>query len=544
MYVQLYTVFPGAWSCIYIDVPPPSHTCCNHTVSVTLSNMSVNPQDLGDKLHNLKLNEDGTPSRKIIKTTKQVIDPVTKEKTVQSSTEEVISHNRYANYAFAFDIDGVLLKGSDVIPQAPEAMRMLNGDNEYNIRVPYIFVTNGSGLTEEVRCKNLSKLLETEVNPGQFIQGSTPMRSLVEKYDTVLVVGGVGEACRKVAQEYGFKNVVTPGDILKWNPNVSPFRKLNEEEYAASRTLDFTKIAIGAILVFADSREWASDQQIILELLMSKNGVMGTESKQFNEGPDIYFAHDDFVWSTNYNLSRYGMGALQVCISALYQAHTGKELNVTKFGKPNKETFNFANSILKSWRQDAYEAHFCGDKECDDDSHKEGGEGGGAESTEPVAESAKSAESTADKTLLEASDDKNTVVAKAKETTNSDGSTTEVFDLLPAAQTVYFVGDTPESDIRFANTFDKTWFSILVKTGVYQDGTEPAYKPKKIVDNVLEAVKFAIHREHEKELELREQARSAVASGSATPGKGGSKTPVESLHPHELQQLVMTSTTQ
>lgn len=479
--------------------------------------MSVNPQDLGDKLHNLKLNGDGTPTRKIIKTTKEVIDPVTKEKKLESTTEEVISHNRYANYAFAFDIDGVLLKGEDVIPQAPEAMRLLNGDNEYNIRVPYIFVTNGSGLTEEVRCKNLSKKLETEVNPGQFIQGSTPMRSLVEKYDTVLVVGGVGEACRKVAEEYGFKSVVTPGDILKWNPNVSPFRKLTDEEYAASKTLDFSKIAIGAILVFADSREWASDQQIILELLMSKNGVMGTESKQFNEGPDIYFAHDDFVWSTNYNLSRYGMGALQVCISALYHAHTGKDLDVTKFGKPNKETFNFANSILKSWRQDAYETHFCHD-DCQDEEHSE-----------------------ASKKLKDAEKDKDTVVAKAEETQNADGSTTEVFDLLPAAQTVYFVGDTPESDIRFANTFDKTWYSILVKTGVYQDGTEPAYKPKKIVDNVLDAVKFAIHREHEKELELREKARSAVASGATTPGtKGGNKTPVESLHPHELQQLIMT----
>lgn len=199
---------------------------------------------------------------------------------------------------------------------------------------------------------------------------------------------------------------------------------------------------------------------------------------------------------------------------------------MTKFGKPNKETFNFANSILKSWRQDAYETHFCNDKDCEDEDHAKNG---------------KKEESASDKKLREAENNEDTVVAKAEETTNADGSKTEVFDLLPAAQTVYFVGDTPESDIRFANTFDKTWYSILVKTGVYQDGTEPAYKPKKIVDNVLEAVKFAIHREHEKELELREQARSAVASGSATPGtKGGSKTPVESLHPHELQQLVMT----
>lgn len=38
-------------------------------------------------------------------------------------------------FAFAFDIDGVLIKGGDVIPEAIEAMRVLNGHNEYNIKV-------------------------------------------------------------------------------------------------------------------------------------------------------------------------------------------------------------------------------------------------------------------------------------------------------------------------------------------------------------------------------------------------------------------------
>ena len=72
---------------------------------------------------------------------------------------------------------------------------------------------------------------------------------------------------------------------------------------------------------------------------------------------------------------------------------------------------------------------------------------------------------------------------------------------LPPASTVYFVGDTPESDIRFANSHDSSWYSILVKTGVYQEGTTPKYKPKQICENVLEAVRFAIEREHQKELQ-------------------------------------------
>ena len=39
------------------------------------------------------------------------------------------------NYAFAFDIDGVLIKGGEVIPEAIEAMKVLNGDNEFAVKV-------------------------------------------------------------------------------------------------------------------------------------------------------------------------------------------------------------------------------------------------------------------------------------------------------------------------------------------------------------------------------------------------------------------------
>jgi ribonucleotide monophosphatase NagD (HAD superfamily) len=66
-------------------------------------------------------------------------------------------------------------------------------------------------------------------------------------------------------------------------------------------------------------------------------------------------------------------------------------------------------------------------------------------------------------------------------------------------ETVYFVGDTPESDIRGTNQFNEKskndWYSILVKTGVYQEGTEPAYKPRITVDTVLDAVKHGMDRE-------------------------------------------------
>ena len=38
-------------------------------------------------------------------------------------------------FAFAFDIDGVLIRGGKVIPAAIQAMKLLNGQNTYNIKV-------------------------------------------------------------------------------------------------------------------------------------------------------------------------------------------------------------------------------------------------------------------------------------------------------------------------------------------------------------------------------------------------------------------------
>ena len=124
---------------------------------------------------------------------------------------------------------------------------------------PYIFVTNGGGKFETERCLDLTRQLQIEVSPGQFICGHTPMRQFAEKYGTVLVVGGEGEKCRLVAESYGFRDVITPGDILKTNASTAPFRKLTEQEHADSRDLrergPLSSVVIDAIFVFADSRD-------------------------------------------------------------------------------------------------------------------------------------------------------------------------------------------------------------------------------------------------------------------------------------------------
>ncbi|KAG9246766.1 HAD-like domain-containing protein [Calycina marina] len=332
-------------------------------------------------------------------------------------------------FAFAFDIDGVLIRGGAPIPEAIEAMKVLNGENEYGLKIPYIFLTNGGGKTEAERCIDLSRQLDIEVAPAQFICGHTPMREMVEKHETVLVIGGEGEKCREVAEGYGFKDVVTPGDLIKDNPHTTPFRRLTEDEFTCSKKRDFSKTKIDAVFVFADSRDWASDIQIMLDLAMSKGGYMGTLSETFDEGPPIYFSHNDIVWSAAHDNVRIGMGALRKMVEMLFKDVTkGKELETIAFGKPQIGTFEFATRLLQQWRKDEHRIN-------------------------------------------------------------------------APPETVYFVGDTPESDVQGTNRFNEKakndWYSILVETGVYQAGTEPAHKPRITVSNVLEAVKHGMKREFE-----------------------------------------------
>jgi HAD superfamily hydrolase (TIGR01456 family) len=310
---------------------------------------------------------------------------------------------------------------------------------------PYIFVTNGGGKTEEERCLDLSRQLQMEVSPGQFICGHTPMRELAQKYHTVLVVGGEGEKCREVAEGYGFRDVITPGDIIKDNARTTPFRKLNTSEMESSRLRNYGEVDIEAVFVFADSRDWAGDQQIILDLCMSKNGRLGTRSETFDEGPPVFFSHNDVIWATSHDFARIGMGALRASLEAMFRAITGKELKTIAFGKPQLGTFQFATKLLQQWRKDTH-------------------------------------------------------------------------GINSPPDTVYFVGDTPESDIRGTNEFDESdasqnnWYSILVRTGVFKEGTMPRYMPKMTVDNVLEAVKHGMQREFTK---------SVKASGVLAPPAEG-----------------------
>ncbi|KAJ1973227.1 hypothetical protein H4R34_005146, partial [Dimargaris verticillata] len=119
------------------------------------------------------------------------------------------------------------------------------------------------------------------------------MQALVQKYGQghVLVVGGKDRKSAHVAQGYGFQKISTPDDILAWNPSVWPFSRPSS---SSNPSQDYSQVPIDAILMFHDSWNWGRDLQVIIDLLLSKERVMGRYTAGTNgQSLPLYFSNPD-----------------------------------------------------------------------------------------------------------------------------------------------------------------------------------------------------------------------------------------------------------
>lgn len=240
-------------------------------------------------------------------------------------------------------------------------------------------------------------------------------------------------------------------------PTIWPFNQIFSDYYHKStRPLPApvdpsghpsTSLKIDAIFVFNDPRDWALDSQIILDLLLSSQGILGTysdkngDSSLPNNGwqqdgqPKLFFSNPDLFWATSYHMPRLGQGGFQASLQGVWDATTGgATLDRTVIGKPYPDTYKYAERVLNKHRMQML-----------------GGNGETKKKVEPL-------------------------------------------------KRVFMVGDNPESDIRGANEFQSPlgteWCSVLVKTGVFREGTvKPKYQPRVIVEDVLDAVNWALKHE-------------------------------------------------
>ncbi|TFK18971.1 HAD-superfamily hydrolase [Coprinopsis marcescibilis] len=259
---------------------------------------------------------------------------------------------------FVFDIDGVLIRGPHVLPAAKQALKTLQGDNPFKTKIPYILLTNGGGVTEEERSKRLSDKLEVPIHEAQYIQAHTVIKKYAQQYaeEPVLVLGGKLDAVRKVAENYGFRKAYTSLDIHSWNPAVWPFYKLTDAERAVAKSADFSQTPISAVFVFHDPRNWALDVQILCDIVQS-GGIVGgppVPILSLSKPVKVVFCNPDLLWRSDFEQPRLGQGAFKEAFQAVFKALTGDYYPHVQYGKPSKETYDFAKDVMQRHCQEQF----------------------------------------------------------------------------------------------------------------------------------------------------------------------------------------------
>ncbi|KAK7324965.1 hypothetical protein VNO77_28957 [Canavalia gladiata] len=341
------------------------------------------------------------------------------------------------SFGVAFDIDGVILLGNTPVGGSPGALQRLY-DAAGSLKIPYVFLTNGGGFPEAKRAFELSQLLGINVSSSQVLQGHSPFKQLVKRFENDLIVAvGKGDPAA-VMSEYGFKNVLSIDEYASCFENIdplAPYKKWTAKQIATQnekfngsvpRNGVFSK-RVQAVFVVSDPVDWSRDIQVLCDIL--KTG--GLPGRNVGPQPHIYFANDDLEYQTKFPSERLGMGAFRIALESIFNRIHPHSLEYTCFGKPRPPVFKNAEIVLQKLVSPVYDDFY-------DVNHNN----------------------------------------------------------VPYFKTLYMIGDNPAVDIRGARQTGHPWFSILTRTGVFK-GKEnhDKFPADLVVDTVEEAVDYILAKE-------------------------------------------------
>ncbi|KAI8114238.1 hypothetical protein M9434_002364 [Picochlorum sp. BPE23] len=263
---------------------------------------------------------------------------------------------------FCFDIDGVLTKGSRALPEAQRALEILHNSNG-KPRMPVAYLTNGGGVTEGDRSKQLASMFGIQIDPEQMILSHSPFRKLSSNFQSkpVLVVGR-GDS-QHVARHYGYSHIISSKQLIERNPSCVPFMNA-ESMHADSEGVPLygtEQNPIEAIMIFTDPSDWYLEIQVILDLLLY-GGVFGGTTENLNsrrQQPQLLISHGDSVWSNEFPIPRLGLGSFTSCLETLYKDKTGMNLAYRVFGKPHREAYLLAEDALQAQASKLWNAPTC-----------------------------------------------------------------------------------------------------------------------------------------------------------------------------------------
>uniref|UniRef100_A0A8B9NGW5 Haloacid dehalogenase-like hydrolase domain-containing 5 n=1 Tax=Accipiter nisus TaxID=211598 RepID=A0A8B9NGW5_9AVES len=238
-------------------------------------------------------------------------------------------------FGFLFDVDGVLVRGSQAVPAARQAFQRL-ADGSGRLRVPVVFLTNAGNCLRAAKARELSQALASlpQVSPEQVILSHSPLRLFSQFHQKCMLVAGQGPV-EENAQNLGFKHVVT----------IEALRKA----YPLLDMVDQMGLVLGHwVILFGEPVRWETSLQLIIDVLLS-NGNPGAELQ------DIPYPHlpvlacnMDLLWMAEAQMPRFGHGTFLLCLENIYKKVTGQELKYEALiGKPSTVTYRYAEYLIK-----------------------------------------------------------------------------------------------------------------------------------------------------------------------------------------------------
>ncbi|GMG99373.1 hypothetical protein Nepgr_001213 [Nepenthes gracilis] len=347
------------------------------------------------------------------------------------------STNTRPSFGIAFDIDGVILRGRVPIGGSPLALRRLY-DESGSLKIPFLFLTNGGGIPEPKRALELSELLGVNILPSQVVQGHSPFRNLLGRYENKLILAvGKGEPAL-VLTEYGFKKVLTLDEYASYFEGIDPVSEYkkwttvpvvgrNDNFKNLVPTCDVFTERVKAAFVVSDPVDWGRDIQVLCDVLRS-GGLPGTTN---GHQPPLYFAADDLEYQAAFPVERLGMGAFRIALENVFNRVHHTPLQYIAFGKPKPIVFKNAESLLRQLHSSRHLNHVHHE---DFASH--------------------------------------------------------------SFRALYMVGDNPSVDIKGARQAGHPWISVLTRTGVFHGKENHEEFPADlVVDTVEEAVDYILTKE-------------------------------------------------
>ena len=258
---------------------------------------------------------------------------------MRSGSAEIGNSRVVCGKGVALDIDGVLYRSGTVFPRTAEAMRLLEAS-----KIPFVFVTNGGGLTEVEKSIELTHQLGITVRPEQIIMAHTPFQQIAadHKGHRVLIIGH--EGCLDVARSYGFSKVASVRDIHEECPSIYPHTKPANLPSSAD-----VGEPIEAILLFHDCLDWGLEMQVMWDVIVGRqqNNREILIPEIFKQRIPVFACNADIVSPTMHPFPRFTQGAFVRAFQSLFETYSnGEKLIVNTCGKPFKVQYDFAMDLL------------------------------------------------------------------------------------------------------------------------------------------------------------------------------------------------------